>query len=202
MMRGMLGRATPWLLVLLAAPLAVTHADVPPDDAEGVPIQVGGDRSYPPYEYIDEAGRPAGFNVELTRAIARTMGLRVEIQLGRWSEMRRRLDAGEIDALEGLSFSDERVKTVRFTPPHTLVAHSIFARRGSPPVRSFDDLRGKEVLVLRGGIMHETLVNHHPGVLPVPVDTHADVLLQLAAGKHDYAVMAKLPGLTSSASCG
>jgi len=33
-------------------------------------IVIGGDHNYPPYEYLDENGRPAGYNVELTRAIA------------------------------------------------------------------------------------------------------------------------------------
>ena len=30
----------------------------------------GGDRAYPPYEYLDEEGRPAGFNVDLVNAVA------------------------------------------------------------------------------------------------------------------------------------
>lgn len=164
------------------------------DGGNGVVLVVGGDRSYPPYEFLDSDGHPAGYNVELTRAIARVMGLRVEIRLGRWAEMRRALETGEIDALEGISYSEERARQVEFTPPHTIVHHAIFARRGSPPARSFADLKGKEVLVLRGGIMHDTLVSAHPEIRPVPVDTHADVLLELAAGRHDYALMAKLPG--------
>jgi polar amino acid transport system substrate-binding protein len=158
-------------------------------------VVVGGDRSYPPYEFLDKEGNPAGYNVELTRAIARTMGLRVDVRLGHWAEMRRALEKGEIQALQGMSFSEERAREVDFTPPHTLVHHSIFARRESPPVTSLADLKGKEVLVLRSGIMHDTLHRFHPEVRPIPVDTHADVLLDLAAGKHDYALMAKLPGL-------
>jgi len=44
-------------------------------------IIVGGDRDYPPYEFIDAAGRPSGYNVDLTRAIAEVMGLKVEFRL-------------------------------------------------------------------------------------------------------------------------
>lgn len=162
--------------------------------ADDVALVVGGDRSYPPYEFLDADGRPAGYNVELTRAIARVMGLKVEIRLGRWADMRQALETGEIDALEGISYSEERARQVEFTPPHTIVHHAIFARRGSAPASSFADLKGKEVLVLRGGIMHDMLVRAHPEIHPVPVDTHADVLLELAAGRHDFALMAKLPG--------
>jgi polar amino acid transport system substrate-binding protein len=185
-----------WHLPVLAALLALSGPAASAQDAGGNRIVVvGGDRSYPPYEFLDGDGHPAGYNVELTRAIARTMGLRVEIRLGRWAAMRQALEAGAIDALQGMSFSDQRAREVDFTPPHTIVHHSVFARRGSPPVASPADLKGKEVLVLRGGIMHDTLLRLYPEVRPIPVDTHADVLLALAAGKHDYALMAKLPGL-------
>jgi polar amino acid transport system substrate-binding protein len=194
MMKAMPRHAPAWILALLLA-ADPAHAQPVEDDPQAAIVVVGGDRSYPPYEFLDASGEPAGFNVELTRAIARTMGLRVEIRLGRWSEMRRRLEAGELDALAGMVFSEERARNFRFTPPTTFVAESIFGRRDAPRARGYDDLRGKEVLVLRGGIMHDTLLQHHPEVRPVPVDTHADVLLALAAGKHDYALMAKLPGL-------
>jgi polar amino acid transport system substrate-binding protein len=184
-------------LLLAALALAVPAAGAAGAEvgAPGPAVVVGGDRSYPPYEFLDQDGRPAGYNVDLTRAIARTMGLHVEIRLGRWAEMRRALEERRLEALEGMSFSEERAREVDFTPPHTIVHHSVFARRGSPPVASLAELAGKEVLVLRGGIDHDTLLRQYPAVRAIPVDTHADVLLALAAGRHDYALMAKLPGL-------
>ena len=175
--------------------LSVPVASAQTDAGGSRTVVVGGDRSYPPYEFLDKDGNPAGYNVELTRAIARTMGLRVEIRLGHWADMRRALEKGEIDALQGMSFSEQRARELDFTPPHTIVHHSVFARRGSPPVASLADLKGKEVLVLRSGIMHDTLFRLYPEVRAIPVETHAEVLLDLAAGKHDYALMAKLPGL-------
>ncbi|QWV92160.1 transporter substrate-binding domain-containing protein [Geomonas oryzisoli] len=164
-------------------------------DAAPALVIVGGDRSYPPYEFLDKDNKPSGYNVELTRAVARVMGLKVEIRLGAWSERRQDLLRGDVDLLEGMSYSDERAKTVDFSPPHTIVHHSIFARRGGNRHPTLADLRGKEVLVLNDGIMQEFLAAKGVGAKVVPVPTHADVLRSLASGKHDYAVMAKLPGL-------
>jgi polar amino acid transport system substrate-binding protein len=82
-----------------------------------------------------------------------------------------------------------------FTPPHTIVHHSIFARKGASSVPTIADLRDKEVVVLKDGIMQEYLPSRRIGIRVVPAETHADVLRLLASGKHDYAVMAKLPGL-------
>ncbi|MDR3581360.1 MAG: transporter substrate-binding domain-containing protein [Oryzomonas sp.] len=165
--------------------------------AQGAPhvIVVGGDRDYPPYEFIDKNGQPAGFNVELTKAIADVMGMKVEFKLGGWSEQRSALQNGHVDVLEGMSLSEERVKEVEFSLPYAMVNHAVFARRDSPMVNSLAELEGKSVAVHRGGIMHDKLVREgFSGSLQL-TPTPADALRLLAAGKADYAIVAIVPGM-------
>lgn len=158
-------------------------------------IVVGGDYNYPPYEFLDEDGQPAGYNVELTRAIAEVMGMKVRFELADWAEMRQALEKGDIDALQGMISSEERSATLAFSPPHAIVHQSIFARRGDPKASSLEQLRGKQVVVQRHGIMHDYLLQNDVGAIIITVATHADALRQLAAGKYDYALVANLPGL-------
>ncbi|MDI5919260.1 transporter substrate-binding domain-containing protein [Halomonas sp. LR5S13] len=165
-------------------------------------IVVGGDRYHPPYEFLDEDGRPAGYNVELTRAIAEVMGIEVRIELGDWSAMRRGLESGVIDVLQGMSYSEQRDDAFDFAPPHAIVHQSIFARRGTPPVQDLEALRGKEVIVQRGDIMHDYLVEQSVGAELITTDTHGDALRALAAGRHDYALVANLPALYLSRELG
>ena len=165
----------------------------PGERAAGV-IVVGGDRDYPPYEFLDQDGQPAGYNVDLTRAIAEVMGLRVEFRLGGWSEARRALAEGRVDALQGMSSSEERARTLDLSPPHTLVNHAIFARLGTPAVASLEALRGHQVAVHRAGIMDETLTGMGQGATLLRTDTPADALRLLASGQGEYAVVAALPG--------
>lgn len=157
-------------------------------------VVVGGDRDYPPYEFIDRDGDPAGYNVDLTRAIAEVMGLRVEIRLGGWSEMRAALRDGRIDMLQGVSYSDERARELDLSPPHTIVSHAIFVRKGTRSVSSLDELRGHEVALHRAGIMDETLTGMGYGATLLRTDTPADAMRLLAAGTGEYAVVAVLPG--------
>jgi len=131
-------------------------------------VVVGGDRSYPPYEFLDKDGSPAGYNVDLTRAIARVMGFDVEIRLGAWAEMRQALSSGKIDVLEGMSYSEERALLADFSPPHSIVHHSVFARRGGAKQQTLADLRGKEIVVLNDGIMQEFLLAHKIGARIIP----------------------------------
>jgi polar amino acid transport system substrate-binding protein len=159
------------------------------------PVVVGGDRDYPPYEFLDKDGQPAGFNVDLSRAIGEVMGMRVEFRLGSWAEMRQALLDGQVDILEGMSFSEERAAgEVDFAPPSAVVNHAIFARKGERVARSLDDLAGHKVIVHRRGYMHDQLAaKGYEGDL-ILTDTPADGLRLLASGVGDYAVVAMLPG--------
>jgi signal transduction histidine kinase len=159
-------------------------------------VIVGGNSAYPPYEFLDEEGRPAGFVVELTRAIAETMGFAVEIKLGQsWTDMRKALENGEVDVLQGISYSKDREKILDFSPPHSFVSHSIFARKDAPAVYSLDELQGKEVVVMGRGVMHDYFVQAGLQIQPVPAPTVADAIRLLTSGQYDYAVVATLPGL-------
>jgi len=184
------------LLAAWAAPALADQSRAAEHEIPGVhrPIVVGGDRDYPPYEFLDRNGQPAGYNVDLTRAIAEVMGMKVEFRLGAWNEMRQALQDGTVDILQGMSFSEERLQEVDFTPPHTTVNHAIFARRDGPPVTRLEDLRGHKIALHRGGIMHDTIRKMGFEEDLVFSDTPADALRLLAAGKCDYAVTAMLPG--------
>jgi signal transduction histidine kinase len=182
------------VLAVPRAPLAGPPAPGSPGGPPPRTIVVGGDRDYPPYEFLDADGRPAGYNVDLTRAIAEVMGLRVEIRLGSWADMRAALRDGRIDALQGMSVSDERAREFGFTPPHTIVHHAIFARKGTPAVSSLEALRGHRVVLHRGGIVDDTLTRAGMGDMLIRTATPADALRLLASGQGEYAVVAALPG--------
>jgi polar amino acid transport system substrate-binding protein len=188
-----LSRAALLLAGLWLCPPEAFAEDIEP--AHIMNIVVGADRDYPPYEFIDKNGEPAGYNVDLSRAIARIMGMKVQFRFGGWSEMRSALMDGSVDVLQGISYSEERAMTLAFSPPHTIVNHAIFARRETPPVSSFEELRGKQVIVFKDGIMHDTLRNLGFSRELHLTDTPAGLMRLLASGKHDYGVVAMLPGM-------
>ncbi len=157
-------------------------------------IVVGGNSAYPPYEFLDNEGNPTGFVVELTREIANEQGFEVIIQLGEsWAEMRRMLETGEIDILQGISYSEEREKTLDFSPPHSFVSHSIFAYEKAHPVHSLDELTDKNVILLGRGIMHDYFIQSGIQANIIPVPTLADAVKLLSTGQYDYAVIATMP---------
>lgn len=156
-------------------------------------IIVGGDYNYPPYEFIDKNGQPAGFNVDLTKAVAEIMGISVQIRLGPWEEMRKGLENGSIDILQGMVQTEQRAKRLEFSTPHAIVYQSIWTRKGEE-IRSLQELRDKEVLVMQGSVMHDFMMENDLGASFSTTDSLAEALQLLNAGTYDCALVAKLPG--------
>jgi hypothetical protein len=69
----------------------------------------GWDFYYPPYEYLDDSGIPKGYNVDLMREIARLLDFQLEFRLAKWAKVREWLIEGEIDLIEGMAYSVQRV---------------------------------------------------------------------------------------------
>ncbi len=159
-------------------------------------IVIGGDHNYPPYEYLDEKGNPSGYTVDLTRAIARELGIDVEIRLGPWEQVRDALVRGEIDALQGMFYSPERDLAFDFTVPHT-VNHCVAVVRtgeGEPPA-TIADLTDRRIVVQQGDIMHDFVLKHGLTERLTAVDAQEEALRELARGDHDCALVSRLTAL-------
>lgn len=156
------------------------------------PLIIGGDRNYPPFEYLDEKGRAAGFTVEMTQAIAREMGLDVRIRLGPWSEIMNGLDRGDIDAIQGIFHTGEREQRFDFTPSYLTVNYvSVVCRdRGSPP-ETVVELAGRSLVVQAGDAILELVDRQGLRHRTTTVETQEDVLRAVAEGRQDCALVVR-----------
>ena len=93
-----------WLGALL---LSITLAA--PALAAGKHLINGIDANYPPFAYVDETGKPAGFDVDSMNWIAKKMGFTVEHKPMDWDGIIPALLAKKIDMVcSGMSISPER----------------------------------------------------------------------------------------------
>jgi len=177
-----------WLLCI--APVSAAEAIPTPSDDR---IVIGFAEGYAPYSFHDENDMPTGYNVELTKAIARVMQLDVEVRIRPWGEIRQGLENGEIDAAP-MYYSEERDKLVDFSSPFSVVHNAIFMRQDTAAIETEDDLRGKEIIVIRGDIMHDYLLQNGLSKNLVLALTESDALRLLASGEHDCALLTQITG--------
>jgi PAS domain S-box-containing protein len=155
---------------------------------------VGSDKAYPPYEYLDEAGRPKGFNIDIIKAVAEVMGLAIEIRPDTWNVIRRQIEAGEIDLVSGMFRSLERDKKVDFSTPHLTVSHGVFVRHDSL-IQGLEDIRNKQVIVQKNDIGHDFIMETGLTDKIIAMDQWTDTVELLARGTGDCAVLSRLQAM-------
>jgi len=176
------------VLVLVGLLLTIT---CPPIAAN--PVVVGGEDGYEPYETLNENAEPVGFNIDLMRAVGEATGRDVRFRLGEWDEMRRALQAGEIDVL-GMFVSERRAETVDFAKPHIIVHHRIFLPTAAEPIERIQDLADRKVIVQDMAWSHEYLLQSGLDVDLTLVEDDRAGLKLLARGRHDAALLTEHRG--------
>lgn len=127
-------------------------------DSDTPAIIVGSD-NYPPYNYEDADGKPAGIDVDLATEAFRRMGYRAVFTTIDWESKKELVEAGTIDCIWGSFSIDGREEQYRWTEPY-MYSRQVVAVREDSPICSLADLEGGAD---RCPVYHQTGRN-----LPVP----------------------------------
>ncbi len=146
-----------------------------------------------PIVFRDDAGAPAGLAVELLEDIAAREGWTLRFVHGAWADVLRRLEAGEIDLLTGIAYSEERSWRFDFTDETLINNWGVVERNPSARITTLLDLEGKRLALVQRSIHSKTftqlLVKFGIGFTPVFVEDYHSVLQTVAAGDADGGVV-------------
>lgn len=156
-------------------------------------IIVGYDNNYPPYEFVNDKGEAAGYNIDLIKAIAKELNIELEFKAGVWSEIRSAFDNHQIDLLSGMFYTPERNKYYDFSVSHSMISYVVFTRNGEEKIESIEELSGKKILTQKNDYAYEWLSKKDNYV--IGVDSPKEAIISLSAGNYDCAVLSKTVGL-------
>jgi len=122
-------------------------------------INIGILTDLPPYGFLDENQKPAGFDVEVAEMLGKFMGVKVNLVPLTSPNRIPFLVTGKVDLLVAtFGITPERAKTVTFSIPYSAIENSVFARKDSG-ISKLEDLKGKRVGVPRGSVQDVLLSN-------------------------------------------
>ncbi|MHC4144151.1 MAG: transporter substrate-binding domain-containing protein [Planctomycetota bacterium] len=147
-----------------------------------------------PYSFLTETGNITGFNNQLFQAAAVAAGLNAHVGLGNSREIRQELLSGKIDVMIGACKTPEWAKSLDFSIPYVTAQHSIFVREDSD-IKSIADLSGMQVIVARGAVSGDSLVQGADVAKIVTVSNTPTALRLLASGEYDCALLRRLEAL-------
>jgi polar amino acid transport system substrate-binding protein len=108
------------LVLLVAVLLTACAPKAPASQWEAIEkagkIKIGTSADYPPFEYVDEGGQFAGFDVEIMKAVGQKLGVEVEIVDMPFDSLIAAVQEGKIDmSVAAFNYSEERDQVVDFT---------------------------------------------------------------------------------------
>lgn len=122
-------------------------------------INICGDYKHPPFEFINEYGEVEGFNVEITSAIAKELGLEIHITLLDWTEAIRGIDNKEYHGIQGMSISGNRQSLYVFGCEYHTVFHSAIALKSKKEIKNFINIEKYKIAVQENDVAYEIVMN-------------------------------------------
>lgn len=151
--------------------------------------------AYPPFNYMDENGELAGFDIDIANAIADQLGVEATPITADFDGIVAGLNGNRYDMVIGsLAITEERLKEVNFTNPYYYDGAQFFAKSDSQ-LSSIEDLKEGTVGVVTGTTFYEALsqMDNISNILQFSSDV--DNIMAVEQGRADGLVTGKFVGL-------
>ena len=177
--------ATLFMIMALAAVTAKTAlaGDTLADAKKKGVLVVGCKDSLPPFGYVDEKTRQiVGYDIDFVNAIARKMGVKVELKPVTSASRMPQLQEGHIDIIAAtMTKNAERAKVIDFSHTYFFTGQKFITRKGS--VKSLKDLEGKRIGTAKGSTSEQNVKKAVPSSTVLSFDDYPQALLALQQGK-------------------
>jgi ABC-type amino acid transport substrate-binding protein len=119
---------------------------------EGV-MRVAVDASYPPFEFIDEGGNLAGYDIDLAHELADRFGVDVEFVIISFDGLYDALRVQRVDLIvSALPFDSRLTEDVTYSHPYFNAGQVLVVREGETDISGVGDLQGRRVGVEWGSM--------------------------------------------------
>jgi len=183
-------------LAAVAAVAAFTLASgISGASADDKVVRIGTEGAYPPFNFIDQSGKLAGFDIDIGLALCENMKVKCELVAQDWDGIIPALIAGKYDVIIASMFiTDERKKVVSFTDPYYAAAMTHVVASDSD-ITEFTDaaLSGMAVGAQSSTTQAEYIQKTYPNADIRLYKTQDEANLDMANGRLDVMVGDMLP---------
>jgi ABC-type amino acid transport substrate-binding protein len=158
-------------------------------------LRIATEGYYAPFNYIDDAGELAGFDVDISNALCAIMEMTCEIVQNDWDVLIPGLTGNEYDAIiASMSITAERKELVDFTLPYYSNMLTFVGNKEGQLSVSNDGMSGRSVGALVNTVSSDYLNSNYADIVTVELyDTQNDALNALVAGEIDLVLGDNLP---------
>jgi cystine transport system substrate-binding protein len=119
-------------------------------------LKVGFEGTYPPFNFLNDKQKYDGFDVDISKEIAKRIGVKAEFVATKWDSLLGGLKSDKFDIIIGqMSVTEERKKSVDFTDPYVVTGSVLVTRKDTSNITKLEDIKGKNVGVGGGTTFEE-----------------------------------------------
>lgn len=150
-------------------------------------IKIGVFSDKPPFGFVDKNGQNNGFDVALSRQIAKDLlgdESKVKFELVEAASRVEFLKSGKVDVImANFTKTPQREEVVDFATPYMKVALGVVSPNGQ--IQSIEDLKGKKLIVNKGTTADFYFTQNHADIELVKYDQNTEAFLALKDGRGD-----------------
>lgn len=152
---------------------------------------------YPPFSFYSSTGELTGFDVDVTREIARRLGRKPVIITTEWDGILAGLLVKKYDAIIGsMAVTPTRAEKVNFSIPYYASGAQLFIQeKDRGEINGIEDLYGRKVGVGLGETYEHYLRGNYPGIEVVPYRSTVDIFQDMLNGRIQGFVSDRLVGM-------
>lgn len=154
-------------------------------------LLISGSEDYPPFEFINDEGKPDGFNIDILKALMQELNHAYKLHLDKWENVIDNIQHKRIDMIIGIVYVPEKFNDIRFSFPTCTMNRSLITRENDK-YNSIDDLKGKEIIVEKDGWFQDFLMKNHITDKIIEANDIHECLQLLSSGKHDALLAGEL----------
>jgi len=162
-------------------------------------IRIATSDSLKPWGYTDDQGQPIGFNIDVSREMAKRMGFeKVSFVPDTYKNFISGINADRYDMVVAiLTPTEERRKAADFSNPYIVVSKNIFVHKDNASIHSLEDLKGKRLGVAAGTTDEAWARQNVQGAQIRVYDNFFLALQDLAIGRVDARITDRVTGMTA-----
>ena len=158
-------------------------------------LRIGTEGAYPPFNYVDSAGKVGGFDVDIGLALCAKMQVECEVVTQDWDGIIPALQGKKFDMIIASMFiTEERKKQVSFSHPYYRAAMTLAAPKGAG-ITDFtnEGMKGKVIGAQSGTTQAEYATASFPDAEVKLYPTQDEVNIDMVNGRLDVQVGDMLP---------
>ena len=169
-------------------------AQIDLDYTKDNPLIIASDWDFPPYEYSNDHGEPAGYNIELLQKIFKKLDIPYRIILREWSEATQTFERRDADLIIDPTYRFHGRPYIRSTNILNYYKVQLVTAADARKVTALDDFTPEDTLVLKlNDYAANRIVDERHLDIPIIYRSPKEALAGISEGRYNYFIWGEGP---------